>query len=101
MRRNEQQRCQKHVQQPKHLLFLKQDDSPVHCLHWPYCAKTGRTVNAREESVVIFSMMVFRWNNDDVSYASLLNTAARNASVLEEAQIPRRKNTGRNIELVN
>ena len=90
-----------HLQQPKLVLLLKQDDSPVPCLHGPYCAKTCRTVNAREELVVTFSMMAFQWNNDDVSYASLLNTAARNASALEEAQIPRRKNTWRNIELVN
>ena len=46
-------------------------------------------------------MMGFQWNNDDVSYANLQNTAARNANVPEEAQIHRRINIGRNIELAN
>ena len=58
-------------------------------------------MSASEESVVTFSMMAFQWNKSDVSYANRPNMAARIANVLEEAQIPRKINTGRNIELAN
>ena len=46
-------------------------------------------------------MMAFQWNKSDVSYANRPNVAARIANAQEEAQIPRKINTGRNIEHAN
>ena len=100
-RRNGQPRRLTRLLQPIFLLLRMQHVSPVLRRHGPHYARICRTANASEVSVVIFNMMAFQWNNDDVSYASLPNTAARNANVLEEAQIPRRINTGMNIELAN
>ena len=45
-------------------------------------------------------MLAFQLKRSDVSFASLLSTAARNVGVLEAAQIPRKINIGRTIELV-